>query len=437
MRPVTLKAQSGHSIDRYILARPPEAMLVSVASAGKGLSMTPFDPDLQPRGPLEGIRVLDLSSYIAGPYACSLLADMGASVVKIEPREGDGLRSYPSTLEVESRAFLGVNRSKLGIVVDLKRVEGVEALLTLASTADVLVHNLRPGVPERLGIEYARVREINPQIVYCALTGYGQSGPMKDKAGYDQVLQSFTGMCAAQGAGKGQAEIIAGSVVDFYAASLVAQGVCAALYHRQRTGEGQSIAISLLGAALSMQATRFIRAAGESTDVDRELRSGGITGIHPTAEGELYLSANTPRFWLSLCELAGLEQLAADPNYDTVRKRAARAGEIVPKLRQALRAHTAREWEKIFGNRVPCCAVRSIGEMFDHPQAVAERLVADVRHPRVGAYRGLNPPIRFSATPEPKAFAAPALGQHTEEVLRDAGYSHAEIAELRELGVIP
>jgi crotonobetainyl-CoA:carnitine CoA-transferase CaiB-like acyl-CoA transferase len=388
------------------------------------------------RGPLEGVRVLDLSSYIAGPYACSLLADMGARVVKIEPRDGDGLRAYPSTLESESRAFLGVNRSKLGIALDLKRVEGVEVLLTLAGSADVLVHNLRPAVPPRLGMDYAKVREVNPRIVYCALTGYGHSGPLKDKAGYDQVLQSFTGMCAAQGASKGRPEIVTGSVVDFYAASLVAQGVCAALYRRERTGEGQAIEISLLGAALAMQAARFIRAASEPEDVDRELRSGGITGIHPTAEGDLYLSANTPRFWLSLCEFVGSADLALDERYNTVRKRAARASEIVPKLRQALRAHTAREWEEIFGDRVPCCAVRGIEEMFDHPQTVAEQLVADVRHPRVGAYRGLNSPIKFSVTPAPTTFAAPALGQHTDQVLRDAGYSTAEIEELRVLGVI-
>lgn len=399
--------------------------------------MTGLDSNSKPHGPLNGARVLDLSSYIAGPYACSLLADMGAEVLKIEAPDGDGLRQYPSTLEAESRAFLGVNRSKLGIALDLKRVEGVEALLTLAASADVLVHNFRPAVPARLGIEYRKVREVNPQIVYCCLTGYGQSGPMKDKAGYDQVLQSFTGMCAFQGAARGQAEIVAGSVVDFYAASMVASAVCAALYHRQRTGEGQAIGVSLLSAALAMQATRFVWAQGECRDVDRDLRSGGVTGIHPTADGDLYLSANTPRFWRALCELTGMAELTDHPAYNSVRKRAARAGELVPKLRQALRGHTAREWEEVFGERVPCCAIRSIGEMFDHPQAMAERLVAEVTHPRVGAYRALSNPIKFSATPGAKPFAAPTLGQHTEQVLLNAGYGSAEIAELRKLGVIP
>jgi crotonobetainyl-CoA:carnitine CoA-transferase CaiB-like acyl-CoA transferase len=388
-------------------------------------------------GLLSGVRVLDLSSYVAGPYGCSLLADLGAEVVKVEPHGGDRLRHYPSTLEGESRAFLGVNRSKLGIALDLKRIEGVEALLSLAATADVLVHNFRPSVPARLGIDYKKVRAVNPRIVYCALTGYGQTGPLKDKAGYDQVLQCFSGMCAFQGAPRGNPEIVAGSVVDYYAASMIAYAIAAALYHRERTGEGQSIDLSLLGAALAMQSGRFVWAKDEPRAVERELRSGGVTGIHPTGAGDIYLSANTPHFWSALCELLGLPELAADPNYDTVRKRARRADEIVPEIREALQRRTALEWEELFGDRVPCCAVRSIGEMFDHPQTVAEGLVAEVEHPCVGSYRALRNPLKFSAAPGPEPFAAPMLGQHADEVLRSAGYSADEIAELRALGVIP
>src|SRR6185369_6602729 len=149
-------------------------------------------------GPLRGIRVLDLSGYIAGPYGCSLLADAGAEVYKIEPPAGDTLRQYPSTLEAESRAFLGVNRSKFGLVVDLKLPEGQKVLTRLVKSADVLVHNFRPSVPPRLGLDYEALRRINPRLVYCALTGYGDTGPLKDKAGYDQVLQSVTGICALQ-----------------------------------------------------------------------------------------------------------------------------------------------------------------------------------------------------------------------------------------------
>jgi formyl-CoA transferase len=387
-------------------------------------------------GPLSGIRVLDLSAYIAGPYGCSLLADLGAEVIKVEPPAGDTLRQYPSTLEPEARAFLGTNRSKLGIVLDLKQPEGQQALLRLVESADVLVHNFRPSVPARLGIEYERLRKLNPRLIYCALTGYGETGPLKDKAGYDQVLQSLTGLCTFQGP-PGMPEIVLGSIVDFYAASQLAFGVTAALFHRERTGEGQYVGVSLLRSALAMQSGRFIWAEKEGREVGRDMRSGGITGIHPTKEGNIYISANTPHFWQSLCELVGLPDIAQDPNYDTVRKRARRAAEIVPKIRAALQYRTALEWEELFGDQVPSGAVRPIEDMFDHPQVLAEGLVATFEHKTVGRYRGMTRPLRFSASPGPKAFAAPALGQHTEELLARYGYSPAELEQLRKLKVIP
>jgi formyl-CoA transferase len=386
-------------------------------------------------GPLSDIRVLDLSAYIAGPYGCSLLADLGAEVIKIEPPSGDMLRQYPSTLEPESRAFLGTNRSKLGIVLDLKQPEGQQVLLRMVESADVLVHNFRPSVPPRLGLEYEKLRQKNPRLIYCALTGYGETGPLKDKAGYDQVLQSMTGICSFQGP-PGEPEIVYGSIVDYYAASLLAYGVTAALFHRERTGEGQYVGVSLLRTALAMQSGRFIWAGKEGREVGRDLRSGGVTGIHPTKEGQIYISANTPHFWQALCELVGLDELAADPAYSTVRKRFERAGEIVPRLRAALRCRTALEWEERFGDRVPCGAVRPIEDMFDHPQVLAEGLVATLNHKTAGPYRGVARPVHLSATPGPAPFTAPALGQHTAEVLGRCGYSAEQLGELRKLKVI-
>jgi len=394
-------------------------------------------PDRQTPGALTGIKVLDLSAYIAGPYGCTLLADLGADVIKIEAPGGDTLRQYPSTLPQESRAFLGTNRSKLGIVLDLKQPEGLAVLLRLVETADVFVHNFRPSVPKRLGIEYERLKAVNPRLVYCALTGYGETGPLKDKAGYDQVLQSMTGICTFQGENRGEPEIVYGSVVDYYAASLLAFGVSSALYRRERSGEGQYLGVSLLRSALAMQSGRFIWAEDEARDVPRDMRSGGVTGIHPTGAGNLYISANTPHFWSALCELTGLQHLAADPNYDTVKKRAVRANELVPHIRAALLNHSALEWEELFGERVPCCAVRAIEDMFDHPQVLAEDLVAKFEHPGAGRYRGLTRALKFGATPGPRPFAAPTLGEHTAAVLERHGYSADEIRQLQTLKVIP
>jgi len=371
-----------------------------------------------PRGPLSGIRVLDLSAYIAGPYGCSLLADQGAEVIKIEPPTGDNLRKYPSTLEAESRAFVGVNRSKWGMVLDLKQSEELATLLRLVRDADVLVHNFRPGVPERLGIAFEQLTQINPRLVYCSVTGYGASGPLRTKAGYDQVLQTMTGMCAMQAKEDGPPEILYGSVVDYYASALVAAGVSSALYERAQSGLGQHVGVSLLRAALTMQSARLVWAEGEPRDIGRDMRSGGITGIHPTREGHLYISANTPHFWQALCDKIGLPELAANPRYASVRLRAQHHEELVPLLRQALAARSALEWEALFGEAVPCAAARAVEDMFDHPQVAAEEMIADIAHPTLGSYRGFTRAIAFDRTPGPAPFAAPTLGQHTQ-MLRD------------------
>ena len=370
-----------------------------------------------PGGPLNGVRVLDLSAYIAGPYGCSLLADQGAEVIKVEPPAGDNLRNYPSTLQAESRAFLGVNRSKLGVVLDLKQAGDLSALLELVRGADVLVHNFRPGVAARLGIAYEQLQALNPRLIYCAVTGYGESGPLRDKAGYDQVLQTMTGICTLQGKAGGPPEIVYGSVVDYYAAALVAAGVSSALYERERSGLGQKVGVSLLRSALAMQSARMIWADGEARELGRDMRSGGITGLHPAREGYIYLSANTPHFWRALCERVGLPELAADERYDSVRKRAQHQSEIVPLLRDALQRRTAAEWEDIFGDAVPCAAARAIEDMMDDPQVLAQGLVADYAHPTVGRYRGFTAPIEFGRTPGPQPFAAPLLGQHSSAVL--------------------
>ena len=389
-----------------------------------------FDkPRAGPPGPLGGIRVLDLSAYIAGPYACSLLADQGADVVKVEPPDGDNLRNYPSTLEAESRAFLGVNRSKRGVVLNLKSGDDRAVLYRMVREADVLVHNFRPSVPGRLGIDHERLNLVNPRLIYCAVTGYGETGPMKDKAGYDQVLQTMTGMCVMQGKRGGTPEIIYGSVVDYYAAALLAAGVSSALYERERSGEGQYVGVSLLRAALAMQSARMVWAEGEAHDIGRDMRSGGVTGIHPTRQGHLYISANTPRFWQALCERTGMADLLDDARFATVRSRARHVDALLPRLHEALQAHTAPEWEEIFGDDVPCAAARPVEDMFEHPQVLAEGMLATMAHPVLGSYRGVAHPIRFGRTPGPEPFAAPTLGQHDGELKLRTAAATPELAD--------
>ncbi|MFN6996264.1 MAG: CaiB/BaiF CoA transferase family protein [Aquincola tertiaricarbonis] len=380
----------------------------------------PLPARVGPPGPLSGVRVLDLSAYIAGPYGCTLLADQGAEVIKIEPPAGDNLRKYPSTLAAESRAFMGVNRSKWGAVLDLKQPDDLAVLMSLVRSADVLVHNFRPSVPARLGIDYARLRKVNPRLVYCAVTGYGEQGPLKDKAGYDQVLQTMTGMCRLQAPPQQPPQILYGSVVDYYAAALIAAGVASALYERERSGVGQEVGVSLLRSALAMQSARLVWAEGEPREVGRDMRSGGITGIHPTRDGYLYISANTPHFWHALCKKTGLHDLLATDRYDSVRKRARHQAEIVPRLHAALAERSAQQWEQVFGEEVPCAAARTVEDMFDFPQVLAEGMVHTYHHPVVGSYRGFTRAVTFGRTPGPAPFASPALGQHDEAVRAEA-----------------
>ncbi len=381
-------------------------------------AMTELPLRTGPRGPLSGVRVIDLSAYIAGPYGCTMLADQGAEVIKIEPPDGDNLRRYPSTLAAESRAFVGVNRSKYGVVLDLKNPADLAALLRLVREADVLVHNFRPSVPTRLGIGHEQLSLINPRLIYCAVSGYGETGPLKDKAGFDQVLQTLTGMCAEQGKTGGPPEILYGSVVDYYAAALLAGGVSSALYERERSGEGQFVGVSLMRAALTMQSARLVWAEGEPRNIERDMRSGGITGIHPTREGHLYISANTSGFWRALCEKTGLMALHDNARYDSVRKRAQHRDEIVPLLHEALAARSALAWEAHFGEQVPCAAARALADMFDHPQVLAEGMLSELEHPVLGRYQGFTRPWVFGRTPGPEPFAAPVLGQHTQAVLQ-------------------
>ncbi len=377
-------------------------------------------------GPLAGVQVLDLSAYIAGPYGCTLLADLGAEVVKIEPPEGDNLRKYPSTMVDHSRAFVGVNRGKRGVAINLKHPDGLELFRRMAGLADVVVHNFRPSVAPRLGIDYPQLSERNSRLIYCSLSGYGDRGPLRDRAGYDQVLQSMTGICAAQGSLQ-DPQIVYGSVVDYYAAALLALQVSAALVERQRTGRGCEISVSLLQAALAMQSARLVWADGEPRDIARDMRSGGVTGIHPTANGHIYLSANTPHFWQALCRITSLQDLAGNPRYASVRQRAQHADELIPKLRAALMRRDAATWEIKFGDAVPCARVRSIEDMFEFEQVQALGAIKTFSS-SVGSYRALANAV--GRTTQGDVRHAPGFGEHTREVLTEYGLTTDEIDAL-------
>jgi crotonobetainyl-CoA:carnitine CoA-transferase CaiB-like acyl-CoA transferase len=388
-------------------------------------------------GPLSNVKVVDLTSFVSGPFACSMLADLGADVIKVEPPQGDTQRSYPSTVKGESRVFLGINRGKRAIVIDLKTAKGKALLLRMLEKSDVLVENFRPSVPARLGIDYETLRATYPRLIYCAIRGYGDTGPLRDYPGYDQVLQSLSGMAAFQGAAtQDDHQIVRGAPLDVYAASLATMGIIAALYQRAATGSGQYVMTSLLAAALAMQAGRLVWIDHEPREVNRELLPGRIAGIHPTKSGDIYISAHTQRFWTNLCKYLELPDLADSKRYDTSQKRSDHADELIPKIRAALKRRTASEWVELMNEQVPCSAVGVIEDIFAHPQVSDQQLVAHYKHKELGGYLALRRPVHFSSSPPGDLLAAPTLGEHTDQILTDLGVSQDEIPALRARGIV-
>jgi len=390
-------------------------------------------------GPLEGLRVVDLSAIIAGPVATAFLATYGADVVKLEPLEGDALRGYPSTLPGQSRYFLGINRGKRSLALDLKHPEGLALARRLARHADVFVESFRPGVAARLGLDYERLATANPRLVYCSVSAFGQAGPLVERPGLDPVVQSYGGLAWEQGELDGGAPVLVrGSLVDYYTGSLAAAGILLALVGRGRTGRGQRLETSLLDGVLAMQAGRvFWAEAVEPREAVRDLLGDRVSRIYPTRDGHLYLYVELPKFWEGLCRTLGLEGWLDDPRLQTMVGRHTHKAELIAAVTARLAERPAAEWEAVFeAADVPCTRIRSVAEMLDDPQARANGTLATVLHPTLGPVRLLGVPIRLSETPGGPAGPPPALGADTDQILAEAGYPPDEITRLRATGAV-
>jgi alpha-methylacyl-CoA racemase len=381
-------------------------------------------------GALAGVRVVDLSRYIPGPYATMTLADLGADVVKIEPREGDPMRAFPPVVDDESAAHAGLNRGKRSVVVDLRTEDGVAVVRKLTAKADVFVEGFRPGVLAKRGLGPAQLLETHPRLVYCSITGYGQQGPYAARAGHDIGYGALGGFLGANRDVDGRPTVPGTQVVDMTSGLLAVIGILAALQSRERTGRGQHVDVSLLRAAMAMATVPMTRALAGPEPGDE------LTGVYPCyttyrcRDGKwLAVGALEPKFWQGLCAALGRPDLA-ERQWDQ--------GEARVQARAAVDALFAsrdrEEWVRVLAGHDVCVEpVLEFDEMGANPTVAAELLDQPLGRARI---RTVAPPIKLSGTPPAAARPAPTLGEHTDAVLAEAGFTRADIEKMRGAGVL-
>ena len=392
--------------------------------------------------PLDGIRVVDLSRVVAGPFCTMTLADMGADVVKLEePGRGDESRAFgPPFHGGESPYFLSINRNKRSCTVNLKHEAGKAILRRLLQDADVLIENFRPGAMARLGFDYDTVAAVHPRLVYCSISGFGDSGPDAARPGYDLIVQGEAGLMGVTGEADGPPTRVGTSIADLASGLMAAQGILLALYARQSTGRGQHVRVAMLDAVASLLTynTGIYFASGESP--------GRRGNDHPSVapyqtlrarDGWINLGVANDSLWARYCGAIERPDLRDDPRFATAPARVEHRQVLIPIIEALTAARTVREWMDLLGAAgVPCGRIRNVAEVCTNPQLVERGKVVERPHPTAGAVRMIGQPIELSDTPARIETAPPLLGEQTDAVLREAGYSQTEIAALRSAGAI-
>ena len=376
--------------------------------------------------PLDGIRVVDCSGYIAGAYAGMMLADLGASVVKVEPLEGEAFRELPG--------FYAWNRGKRSIALNLKCPDGIAVVDALVKQGDVFLENMRPGVAGRLGLGYERLSALNPRLVYCSVTAFGSTGPYVDRPGFDPLLQAMSGMMALQGFG-GPPQYLRIAVNDYYTASIAAQAMLTALFVRERTGRGQRVETSLLHGSLSFQSGNTVEYAGKPTG----FRPSPTYRLYEAGDGEwFFLACGNQSFWVKLCKAVALDELAHDPRFASWMLRNDNAEELMPRLEACFRSAPREHWLRVLAEHdIPAAPVQTLTEFMANDPAVRHHdLIREYEHPELGRLRMAGSPIVFSGTPTRDAGRPPLLGEHTEAILQELGFDETAITDLRRNGAV-
>jgi crotonobetainyl-CoA:carnitine CoA-transferase CaiB-like acyl-CoA transferase len=390
--------------------------------------------------PLDGIMVLDLTRVLSGPYCTMLLADMGARVVKIEqPGKGDDTRAWgPPFLEGESAYFLSINRNKESVTLDFKHPEGRSILDRLVARADVLVENFRPGTLGKLGLDYRSLAARHPRLVYCSVSGFGQTGPRTKEPGYDAVMQGEGGLMSITGSADGPPYRLGVAIADIVSGMFAAYGVAMALLARERTGKGQEVDVAMLDAVtalLTYQAGNFFASGKVPTRLGNRHPSIVPYETFAASDGDFVLAVGNDDQWRRFCAVA---ELPEDPRFATNRQRVTAYDELRPFVADRLRTRPRQHWiERLNTAGVACGSVRNLQELFDDRQLEAREMIARVEHATIGQLRTLGVNVKLSETPGGVRTAPPTLGQHTAAVLQnDVGLRADEIEALRRERVI-
>lgn len=397
---------------------------------------------MPPRGPLTGLTILDLSRVLSGPYCTMLLGDMGARVIKVEqPVRGDDTRTWgPPFVGTESAYFLGTNRNKESVTLNFKDTQGRAVLERLVERADVLVENFRPGTLERLGLGYDAVRQRNARLVYCSISGFGQTGPRRQEPGYDAVIQAEGGLMSVTGDADGPPFRLGVAIADLVAGLLAAQGIVLALYARERSGRGQHVDISMLDGVVSLlsyHASMYLTTGVVSRRVGNRHATIAPYETFDASDGEFFLAVGNDEQFVRFCRAAGLQDLPTNPRFATNPARVVNAADLKARLSPVLRQRPRGYWlETLSAAGVPCGAVRDVAEVLSDPQLAARHMIEAVEHVALGPLKVLGVPIKLSDTPGAVGTAPPVLGQHTDAVLRELGFDDGEVVEMRKNGVI-